>query len=99
MVLYKCFVFAGEWPVGPLLCMLGLQCSLIDKAYRAYLPNVLLYLEPSQNNKIYRPPRPGADPGFEKAGGSGASFWAYLGQFSGLFKLNWRKNGIRACLP
>ena len=33
---------------------------------------------------------PGADPGFEKGGGaisgSGESFWAYLGQFGGLFK-------------
>ena len=29
--------------VGPLFCRLGLQCSLFDKAY---LPNVLLYLEP-----------------------------------------------------
>ena len=27
MVLYKCFVLAGEWP-----CRLGLQCSLFDKA-------------------------------------------------------------------
>ena len=33
----------------------------------------------------------GADPGFAKgwgAGGSGASFWAYLGQFRGLFLKN-----------
>ena len=39
----RSFVFAWEWPVGPLFCRLGLQRSLFDKAY---LPNVLLYLEP-----------------------------------------------------
>ena len=41
----------------------------------------------------------GVDPGFEKgrgAGGSGASFWAYLGQFRGLFKEFGAKTGGRA---
>ena len=41
----------------------------------------------------------GADSGFEKgggAGGSGASFWAYLGQFRGLFKEFHAKTGGRA---
>ena len=38
---------------------------------------------------VLAPMRAEADPGFEKgggAGGSGASFDAYLGQFGGLFK-------------
>ena len=41
----------------------------------------------------------GADPGFEKeggAGGSGTSFWAYLGQFRILFKEFSAKTGGRA---
>ena len=40
-------------------------------------------------------PYTGADPGFEKgggAGGSGASFWAYSGQFMGLLKKIGAKN-------
>ena len=40
----------------------------------------------------------GADPGFEKgggAGGSGASFEAYLGQFRGLFKEFDAKTSVR----
>ena len=41
----------------------------------------------------------GADPGFEKGGGAGgsvASFWAYSGQFRGLFKQFDVKTGGRA---
>ena len=41
----------------------------------------------------------GADPGFEKgggAGGSGASFWAYLGQIRGFLKEFGTKTGGRA---
>ena len=46
-------------------------------------------------------PFPEADPGFEKGGGAGgtvASFWAYLGQFKGLFKEFGAKTGGRAPL-
>ena len=45
---------------------------------------------------------PGADSGFEKgggAGGSGASFWSYLGQFRGLFKEFGAKTGGRVPPP
>ena len=46
----------------------------------------------------------GADPGYEKGGGvggSGASFWAYLGKFRGLFKEFGAITGGRAppCAP
>ena len=44
-------------------------------------------------------PTTGADPGIKKRrgdGGSGASFWAYLGQFRGLFKEFGAKTGGRA---